>query len=228
MQCIILVAGKGTRMGELTRETPKPMLPLFGVPILAHKIKMLPETIEEVILIVGYKKETIISYFGDVWNGRKITYVEQTDLNGTAGAIHQVKHLILGPFLVLMGDDLYHPKDIERLMHYPLALLAYETNQAEQFGLVTIDGQSNLLNVVERPHNFTEGLVNTGAYILTSDFFNYRPVQISETEYGLPQTLALMCNDASVKVIVTDSWMPIGKPDDLPVAEQYLHTLLNE
>lgn len=228
MQCVILAAGRGTRMGELTNTTPKPMLLLSGMPILAHKISMLPQSIEEVILVVGYKKEVIIDYFGEQWQGRKMVYVEQTELNGTAGAIHLVKHLLHDDFLVMMGDDLYHPKDIEKLMQHRLALLAFETQQAESFGLVTIDGQSNLLNVVERPHNFTEGLVNTGAYVLNTDFFAYKPVQITDTEFGLPQTLALMCNDTPVKVIVTESWMPIGKPEDIELAEKYLADLLRD
>lgn len=212
-------------MGELTNDIPKPMIEVSGKPILAHKIDMLPQNIEEIILVVGYKKEVIIDYFGDNWNGRNILYVEQKDLDGTAGAIHLVKNLVKGNFLVTMGDDFYHPKDIEQLMNYPLALLGYHTKNASAFGITTIDDESNLLSVVERPHSFTEGLVNTGAYMLNTDFFAYAPVKISETEYGLPQTLVRMSQDVDVKVVVTDTWMPIGNPQDIKLAEEYLKTL---
>jgi bifunctional UDP-N-acetylglucosamine pyrophosphorylase/glucosamine-1-phosphate N-acetyltransferase len=226
MQCVILAAGRGTRMGELTNDIPKPMLPLLGAPMLAHKINMLPKSIEEVIVVVGYKKEIISEYFGTEWGGRKITYVEQTKLDGTAGAIHLVKDIVHDRFLVTMGDDLYHPDDIANIMRHPLALLGYYTQDAAAFGIVTLDDAGNLLGVVERPHGFTDGLVNTGAYVLNTDFFKYPPVKISETEFGLPQTLVVMSQESPVKVEVTQQWIPVGNPDDLVVAEQFLRTLL--
>lgn len=225
MQCVILAAGRGTRMGELTNDTPKPMLSVLGLPVLAHKINMLPDVIEEVILVVGYKKEIIIDYFGTQWKGRKITYVEQTELNGTAGAIHLVKDIVRARFLVTMGDDLYHPDDIVKIMQYPLALLGYYTQDASSFGLVTIDEYNNLLGVVERPHELGEGLVNTGAYVLNMDFFTYAPVSISATEFGLPQTLVVMSQNSPVKVEMTQTWLPVGNPDDLVLAEQFLSAL---
>lgn len=225
MQCIILAAGRGTRMGDLTDETPKPMLRVSGLPILAHKINMLPESIKEIILVVGYKKEVIMDYFETEWNGRKISYAEQTELNGTAGAIHLVKDTVRGEFLVTMGDDFYHPEDMEKLMRSPLALLGYRTQEAASFGLVTVDENDNLIGVVERPHGFSDGLVNTGAYILNTDFFTYEPVRISDTEFGLPQTLVLMSQDSPVKVEVTQRWLPIGNPEDLILAERFLQSL---
>ncbi len=225
MQCVILAAGRGTRMGNLTDETPKPMLLVSGKPMLAHKINMLPDSVEEVVLVVGYKKEVIMEYFGSEWNGRKISYAEQVELNGTAGAIHLVKDMVHGRFLVTMGDDLYLKEDMERLMKHPLALLGYRTTNAASFGLVTLDEKGDLAKVVERPHDFSEGLVNTGAYVLNEDFFRYPPVRISETEFGLPQTLVLMGRDVSVKVEVTDRWLPVGNPEDLEIAERFLSLL---
>ena len=67
MQAVILAAGKGTRMRELTASTPKPMLCLLGRPMLAWKIEMLPEAIDEVILVVGIyrsRSETILAKNG--------------------------------------------------------------------------------------------------------------------------------------------------------------------
>jgi NDP-sugar pyrophosphorylase family protein len=212
-------------MGALTNDVPKPMIPILGLPLLAHKINMLPKIIEEIVLVVGYKKENIIQYFGTQWNGRTITYVEQTDLNGTAGAIHLVKDKVRGKFLVTMGDDLYSPDDMIKISQHSLALLSYYTRNASQFGLVTINEQHNLLAVVERPHALGEGLVNTGAYVLNEDFFKYPPVKISETEYGLPQTLVAMGQDRPIRVEVTKTWLPINSPDYLILAERFLLAL---
>ena len=66
MKAVILAAGKGTRMGELTDETPKPMLPVEGRPILEHIVTGLREVgITEFCIITGWKAEVIEDYFGD-------------------------------------------------------------------------------------------------------------------------------------------------------------------
>ena len=54
MQAVILAAGRGVRMGKLTENTPKPMLSLFGKPMLEWKLEMLPRVIDEVIFVIGY------------------------------------------------------------------------------------------------------------------------------------------------------------------------------
>lgn len=212
-------------MKNLTNDTPKPMLCVLGKPLLEHHISFLPKEIDEVIFIIGYLGDQIRSYFGNEWQGRKISYVEQKELNGTAGAIHLAKDMVRGKFLVTMGDDLYHPSDLEKLSRHPIALLGYHTTNAASFGIVTVDAKNRLLGVVERPHGFTEGLVNTGAYVLNADFFKYGPVKITETEYGLPQTLVVMSRDIPVTVEVTTRWQPVGNPDDIAFAEQFLLAL---
>jgi len=69
MQCVILVAGRGTRMGKLTDSCPKPMLPIKGKPKLVYTLENLPEEIDEVILVIGYLGEQIRNFFGDEYNG---------------------------------------------------------------------------------------------------------------------------------------------------------------
>ena len=220
MKCVILAAGRGTRMGELTNDCPKPMLPINGKPKLAYTIEKLPTIITEVIVVVGYHKEQIIDHFGDIYSDRMIHYVEQKEFNGTAGALSLTKELIGGEkFIVLMGDDLYMKKDIERLVQYDLALLAYETQNAASYGLVDIDVEEYLIGVVERPHDRTEGLVNTAAYALTPKYFEYAPVAIGGGEYGLPQTIVTMRDHHEITVITTEHWLPVGTPEDLERAE---------
>ena len=222
MQCIILAAGLGTRMGELTKDCPKPMLKLQNKPKLAYSIERLPDEITRVVLIVGYLKEQIMDFFGNYYNGKEIVYIEQKKFNGTAGAVNLVYNLISGDdkVLVTMGDDLYDKIDLEKLLKEKQSLLAYKANQADQFGLVDVDSDNNLTAVVERPHGKSVGLVNTGAYVLSSEYFETPIVQISETEYGLPQTLVAMYPGNKTEVIVTDKWQSIGNPNDLKIAQK--------
>ncbi len=219
MQVVILVAGRGTRMGNLTDNVPKPMLKIKNKPILEYKLNSLPKEIDEVILIVGYKKEIIKNYFGNKYKGLKITYIEQTQLDGTAGAIKLAKNYLNDKFLVLMGDDLYKGSDLKKLLKYDFALLTYKTEKAQQFGLIEKDGGGNLLNIKERPHDKKVGLVNIGAYVISQPYFEQKMIKISESEYGLPQTLVSMKDKFNIKILNTKKWQSIGSSSDLKEAQ---------
>ncbi|KKP58969.1 MAG: Nucleotidyl transferase [Candidatus Moranbacteria bacterium GW2011_GWF1_34_10] len=222
MQVVILAAGRGTRMKNLTDEIPKPMLKIKGKPILEYKLNALPDEVDEIIFIVGYRRGKIEEYFGDNFKGKKIRYVVQENLNGTGGAILLAKNLVGDKFLVMMGDDLYHPDDIKNILSYDNAILASKVENPSQFGVFKIDENGNLLEIVEKPINPPSNLINTGLYALTKDFFNYDLVPISEKEFGLPQTLAKMAKDFPVKIIQTNKWHPIGNPEELEEAEKKL------
>src|SRR3989344_511325 len=129
MQAVILAAGKGTRMGDLTKNTPKPLLKIGNKTILEQTLESLPEEIEEVILVIGYLGEQIKNLIGGSFAGKKVTYVEQKELKGTADAIFECKDLLRGRFLVLMGDDLYNKRDLENLIKSPLAILVSEVKE---------------------------------------------------------------------------------------------------
>ena len=115
MQCVILAAGRGTRMGSFTDDVPKPMLPILGKPMLEWKLEMLPQEIDEVIITVGYLGGRISAYFGDTWKGRRMRYVRQDVLDGSGGSIKLVHDSVplSFPVLVTMGDDFYHSGSIQ-------------------------------------------------------------------------------------------------------------------
>jgi bifunctional UDP-N-acetylglucosamine pyrophosphorylase/glucosamine-1-phosphate N-acetyltransferase len=228
MQCVILVAGRGTRMGNLCDRTPKPMLPILGKPKLAYSLENLPSEITEVILIVGYLKEKIITYFGDEYKGKKIRYVIHETIDGTGKVLHSTKDLLEGKFLVIMGDDLYTKEDLSELLRYPLGVLAIERSDAKNFGIIQIDKEGNLDTIIERPHGFDQGLINTGAYVLSKEFFSYPLVKISEYEYGLPQTLVGMKEKFSIKIVRAKDWFAIGDPKALEEAQTRIQDFIEE
>ena len=88
MKDVILAAGKGTRMGALTDELPKPMLPVEGRPILEHIISgIAAQDVREFCLITGWKAEVIEQHFGDGSTlGISITYARQEVQYGTGKA----------------------------------------------------------------------------------------------------------------------------------------------
>ncbi len=227
MQAVILAAGRGERMGKLTENCPKPMLLIKNKPKLAWTLENLPEEISEVILIIGYLGEQIKSFFGKNYAGRKIKYVEQKKLNGSAGAVQLAQPLIKDKFLVLMGDDLYLKSDLGKMLKEDWAILVKKVREAERFGLVSQDKGGYLTGVIERPHNQKEGLINTGAYVLQPEFFQAKLVPISETEYGLPQTLVSIYPKYKTKLIKATKWQPVGSPKDLKLAEERIREFVS-
>jgi len=109
---IILAGGLGTRLRPLTDETPKPLLPLKGKPIVQHTIEQLKRHgVKNIILSIGYKADKIKEYFGDGSKlGLNISYVVEDNPLGTGGAVKMAAQGINKPFILTWGDEL---KDID-------------------------------------------------------------------------------------------------------------------
>lgn len=211
-------------MGELTVDTPKPLLKIQGKTLLEWNLEALPEEVKEVILVVGYLGEQIKQAIGNNYKGKKIIYVEQKLLNGTAGALDLCKDLLHGRFLMMYGDDVYNRRDLEKLTKYPLAILVIEIkeNRDEQFSPATVklNGAGELLDIVERQELREGTLINTGAYILNKDYFKYPMVSagIPHKEFGVPQTFLQMVRDgAKFAVITAEKWHKVVGPEDLKI-----------
>jgi UDP-N-acetylglucosamine diphosphorylase / glucose-1-phosphate thymidylyltransferase / UDP-N-acetylgalactosamine diphosphorylase / glucosamine-1-phosphate N-acetyltransferase / galactosamine-1-phosphate N-acetyltransferase len=226
MQAVILAAGKGTRMGELTKQCPKPMLQVLGRPILEWKLALLPSAVEEVIMVVGYLADHIHGYFGTTWGGRRLRYVEQTELHGTGGTLPLFRGIVRNRFLLTMGDDLYHPADLAELAESGLAVLGFQVAAPRDIGLIETDATGRYRGVREHVTQAEPGLVNTGAYLLDERLLAVPPVSISETEYGLPQTLAVLGQSVPVSVRRARAWQPVSRPEDLLLAEEFLRPFL--
>src|SRR5690349_24256619 len=109
MKAVILAAGKGTRMKELTNEVPKPMLKVQGKPILEHIIQGIAAAgIRDIFIVTGFRAEVIENFFGDgsKWNLR-IAYGRQLVQDGTGKAPELAKEFLgTSPFLLTYGDIL--------------------------------------------------------------------------------------------------------------------------
>src|ERR1043165_5979968 len=113
MKAVILAAGKGTRMRELTAELPKPMLKVHGKPILEHIIDgIIQAGIRDFCIITGFKAETIESYFGNGSKPRaRIQSVRQLVQDGTGKAPELARQFIGNDnFLLTYGDILVKPE----------------------------------------------------------------------------------------------------------------------
>ncbi len=221
MKAVILCAGKGTRMQHLTLDTPKPLLTYQKKSLIEHKLEALPESIKDVVLVVGYLGDKIRNHFGDNWKGKHIQYVEQTDMLGTAHALFEARHLLDGPFIVLMGDDLYGKEDLVLLANHDVengwAVLVEKSEQLQSGGKIVADEHGNLKEIVEDkdgliPYNF----VYTGACLLTPEVFDLEMAPLpGGKEFGLPQTFAKAAAHRPIKINHATFWKRITAPEDL-------------
>ena len=170
MQAVILSAGKSTRTYPLTITKPKPLLKVANKPIIIHTLESLVGIVDEVIIIVGYKKENIISYLGDTFKAMKIKYVTQKSQTGTGSALACAKDFLSNKFLVMMGDDIYSKKDILKCTKYPYAVVGCKVKEPSNFGVYVI-GNGFVKDLIEKPKRFVSEIANTGLYLLDRKIF---------------------------------------------------------
>lgn len=230
MQAIILAAGKGTRFGEITKKIPKSLILVAGKPIIEYALEALPSSVKEVYLVVGHLGEQIENHVGKEYKGIKIKYIELKNLTGTATAVWKAKkYLGKDKFLVLYGDDLYSKNELEKLIRYPWAFgLAKLIPPTPKYLNLVLDPKKYIIQALypTKKEMKTGILVSTGAYVMDSRIFKYKPVKLANGEYGLPQTMLMVALPASrqeknisIKGVIMKKWLQINSPGDINRAE---------
>jgi NDP-sugar pyrophosphorylase family protein len=228
MKLVILAGGKGKRMGESSSHTPKPLLLYKNKNLIQHKIDALPDTFEEIIIVIGHLGEKIIETFGNsctLSSGKSvpIKYVWQKELLGTAHALHQAKDQIgNSAFVVLMGDDLYNGEDIFKIIKHhnntgEWSVLLEKCETHIPYGKCIVDDQGYMRELADDPDRKIESNnMYTGACLLTPDFFEIPMTKyVHSFEYGLPYTFIVIAKDKNIKSFYTTKWKRITTPGDL-------------
>ena len=224
MKAVIMAAGKSTRAYPLTLTKPKPLLKIANKTILEHDIGQLVGLVNEVIIIVGYKKEMIMSFLGKNFNDIKITYVEQKEQKGTGHALQQAEPFVKEKFILLNGDDLYSRVDIENCLKHDYCILSREVRDPRKFGVLDLDG-NYLKDIIEKPKDVKISLINTGFYVLDPEIFvELKKIRLSQRgEYEVTDAVT---NLAKRKKIFCETvrgfWFSLTYPWYMLEANEYL------
>ena len=242
MKAVILAAGKGTRMGGLTDEVPKPMLPVEGRPILEHIVTGLREAaVGEFCIITGWKAEVIEGHFGNGSDfGVSISYERQTVQDGTGKAPELAKSFVGDDaFLLTYGDILVKPETYQLMLKRwaggELSGLVTVTGSEDvtKGGLFFFDGTFCLNHLVEKPseaqldelrsENFLKdgetAWYNAGIYIFQPTLFQHtaRLEKSPRGEYELTDALSSMleAGESIAGVEIAGRWVDVRDPDVL-------------
>jgi dTDP-glucose pyrophosphorylase len=216
---VVAAGGLGSRLGELTQNTPKPMLAVGGQPILEHIIKLFKHHgYTRFLLSVNYKSEQITDYFEDGKNfGCEIDYLKENKRLGTAGAISLIKHKLDHPFFVVNGDVLTSV-DYDRILEKHLSSNAFATMAYRKienkldYGVLDLQEDGTVKDITEKPtFNYQ---VNAGIYV-----FNPEAIKLVEQDCYLDMPCLfrkiLKLNHNVQSFEISDYWVDIGKKDEL-------------
>jgi dTDP-glucose pyrophosphorylase len=167
-KAVVLAAGRGTRMRELTANLPKPMIEVHGKPVLQHILEGLRNAgIGDLLLIVGYRAEAVREFFGD---GSRynvaIHYVKQMVQDGTGRVVELARDFIGNrPFILAYGDILIDPTNYERLVDLPdsseATLTITRGEDLSKGGAVFVNAQMDVVDIREKMQSVA-GIGDTG------------------------------------------------------------------
>ena len=179
---MILAGGLSTRLYPLTKQVPKPLVPVAGEPNAVHLIRYLKSYgFDEIAINVHYLADMIVGALGDgSAYGVQLEYLHEVELLGSAGAVEQMKYFLSdAPFAVVGCDDLTD-LPLDKLFEFHKQRNAVATiglvqrEEVDQYGVVVTDETGKITGFQEKPAKGTERskLVNTGIYAFTPEIFD--------------------------------------------------------
>ena len=224
MQAVILAAGKSTRTYPLTLEKPKPLLKIANKTILGHNLEQLEGLAQEVILVVGFKKERIEEFISQNKDNYSfnIKLVEQKEQMGTGHALLQAEPHIKDRFIVFVGDDLFNGKDIKRCLDYDCSILIGSRKDVTRFGVIEMEGNS-LKAIQEKPETPASNFVNTGLFVLNKGIFDIKARKSDRGEIEITDMVTKLAEKEKIHCVpVKEYWLPVGYPRDILEANKAL------
>lgn len=192
MKAIILAGGLGTRLRPFTENTPKPLLPIKGRPIIEHAIlNFKKHGIFDIVLSIGYLADKIKAYFGDGSKlGVNISYAVEESPLGTGGALLAAAGDMNETFVAINGDNLAdfdwtdivetHKRNKAKIT---LALYPVPMEDVSLYGIARLEGEK-FLEFVEKPAKdlAPSNLNNAGGYVFEPEALRILPEGVSSIE----------------------------------------------
>lgn len=233
-KAIVLAAGRGTRMGALTEELPKPMLPIEGRPMLEHIVLRLREAgVDRILIVVGYRRELIEAHFATGFP--EVSFVTQEVVEGTASAVRLGRDFISAdPFLLTFGDILCGARNYTGIgdsltRNSASGVLGVKyVDDPWQGAAVYADAEGVVSEMIEKPPRGASATHwnSAGLYAFTPEIFSEIDLapRSERGEYEITTAIRqLITRGRPVRMFEIDgAWRDVGRPEDLAEAARVL------
>src|SRR5215213_199478 len=202
MDCIILAAGKGTRLRPHTNTVPKPLLGVQGRPILDWIIGALPP-VDRLVVVVNYLAEQIEDYLAKQTHVRDWAAVRQAEPRGTGDALMSCKDSVHADrVIVLNGDDLIGRADLAKLAAVPMGILTHPVNKPENYGVVFRNDDGTLKRIAEKEKGLKPPqLANIGGYVFPRGVFDLTLPLSPRNEYEITDAVTQLAAGGAFHVV---------------------------
>ncbi len=223
-----MAAGKGERLWPITETIPKPCIPVMCKPLIRWHLDALEQVpeIDEIIIVIGYMKEKIISLVNSFSLKKKIRYVEQEDELGTGHAVKTALEKIgvtSEPILITYSDLFLGEWDLYSTLASSgeNVIVGVPVPDPENYGVLYLRDNNQLEKIVEKPSKPSSNLINAGIYVIRPNeiikYINTPPSPRGEIEFtdAINKAVSEGGLSIAVKTIDKESWIDIGLPWNL-------------
>jgi NDP-sugar pyrophosphorylase family protein len=232
MKLFINAGGKGERLLPLTKDIPKPMIPIAGKPVLHHLTDWaINNGVKEIVMMNGHKAEKIVDYFKDGSDfGINISHSNEPRPLDSGGPIKFAKKYMEGAFIYLSGDHLCDV-DLERMIEFhkskkaDMTILVHKSTHPEDSDILKVDEIGKITNFISKhgDHTGAGNLSNSGLCIIEPQIINLMDKEIFNFEnYIYPKALK---NNMNLFAYHTEEFMSdMGTFERLKKCEEYLES----
>ncbi len=217
MDAVILAAGYGRGLEPLTHTRNKVLLPVINTPLLKYQIEALKAVgVSKVVIVVNYLKDQVERFLNSLKINMDMELVDQGKPLGTGHALMKALERVTAErFLVLYGDVYVSIDDLKRIATLnPPVVAGYEVKDPKLYGVLVINSDGLLKEIIEKPANPPSNVVNAGVYILKPDILKHlNKIEVSSRgEYELTDAITSYAKEVPVKVFKLSYWVDIGRP----------------
>src|SRR6266513_2809666 len=228
-KAVLLAAGRGTRMRELTVDLPKPMIEVRGKSVLQQIVEGLSDAgVRKFLIIVGYRADAVQNFFGDGSRYKiEIQYATQVMQDGTGRVVDLARNFASdSPFVLRYGDILVDPANYKRVVELASDVEAIVTvkrgEDVSKGGAVFLNDRMELIDLREksRPGEATSPWYNAGLYAFRPSIFDFtaRLKRSPRGEYELTEAIRALARSGKKKVKaleLTGEWADVRDPEIL-------------
>lgn len=238
MKALILAAGRGRRLDELTARRNKCMVRINGRPVIEYSLSYACATdVDEIVMVVGFRAEDIINTYGTAYGGKPVRYVVQQEQKGLVHAMECSGEILGGDdFLLLLGDEvMINPRHAQLLDEFSKeeafaicgTLEVADRELIRRTYSVVSDSDNVIYRLIEKPRNPQNHSMGTGDCVFRNEilsYIEYTPIHHERREKELPDLIQCAIDDGRVvrSFDICDRYTNINTVEDVLTAENYL------